>query len=73
MIRNGYKAVRHIDVYVHYASTYSDAENFIRELASAAPRVTSSLLNERTTTIQSMPVPLEQDWVRELRLFGIRG
>ena len=72
MIRNGYKAVRHIDDYVHYASTYSDAENFIRELALQL-REYELVLNERKTTIQSMPVPLEQDWVRELRLFGIRG
>ena len=67
LIREGYRTIRHIDDYQYYATTYSNAEEFIRYLAVHL-REYELVLNERKTEIIPMPIPLEEDWVRELRL-----
>ena len=70
MIKKGCRSVRHIDDYVHYTATHSDAEDFIREL-SVQLREFELVLNERKTKILPMPIPLEEDWVRELHLLAL--
>ena len=70
LLKKGYRAVRHIDDYVHYARTLSDAEEFIRDL-SVQLREYELVLNERKTKIVAMPIPLHEDWIRELQLMGL--
>lgn len=67
LTKKGLRFVRHIDDYVYYAAEYSDAEEFIRELATHLRDYELSL-NEKKTKVIPMPVPLEQDWVRALQL-----
>lgn len=71
MLKKNYLAIRHIDDYKHYARTYSKAEEFIREL-TVQLREYELVLNERKTKILPMPVPLDKDWVRELRLLNVQ-
>ena len=70
LLKKGFHAVRHIDDYVHYAATHSDAEDFIRELAVQL-REYELALNERKTKIVAMPIPLHDDWIRELQLMRL--
>ena len=70
LTKKGLRFVRHIDDYVYYAAEHNDAEAFIRELATHLREYEMSL-NERKTKVVPMPVPLEEDWVRELRLMSL--
>ena len=66
MIKKGYKRfIRYIDDYAFYAKTYGEAEDFIRDLRMILRDYELSL-NGRKTEILSMPLPIEEDWVREL-------
>ena len=71
MIRKEYKrSSRHIDDYTFYARTREEAENFIRDLGMQL-REYELVLNGSKTEILPMPVPIETDWVRELKSFPL--
>ena len=70
LTKKGLRFVRHIDDYVYYAAEYSYAEEFIRELSTHLREYELSL-NEKKTRVVPMPVPLEEDWVRELQLMSL--
>ena len=59
---------RHIDDYQYAARTYEDAEAFVRDLGVQL-REYELTINAKKTQISSMPIPIEQDWVRELNAF----
>lgn len=59
---------RHIDDYEYAASTYEEAETFVRDLGILL-REYELTINEKKTEIVSMPIPIEEDWVRELNAF----
>lgn len=56
------KIKRHVDDYRFYASTYEDAETFIKDLGLAL-RAYEMSLNEKKTKIVPLPSPSEADWV----------
>lgn len=56
------KIKRHVDDYRFYASTYEEAEKFIKDLGLAL-RAYEMSLNEKKTKIVSLPSPSEADWV----------
>lgn len=56
------KIKRHVDDYRFYASTYEDAEKFIKDLGLAL-RAYEMSLNEKKTKIVPLPSPSEADWV----------
>ncbi len=60
--------VRHIDDYRFYATTHTQAEAFLRDLALEL-RKFDLTLNSRKTEIRQMPQPLETEWIRELKSF----
>jgi len=61
--KKGYlKVKRHVDDYRFYASTYEDAEKFIKDLGLAL-RAYEMSLNEKKTKIVPLPSPSEADWV----------
>ena len=69
ILKKGYdRFSRNIDDYTFYAKTHNEAENFIHDLTIQL-REYELTLNERKTAILPMPVPLEEDWVRELSSF----
>ena len=59
---------RHIDDYQYAARTYEEAEGFVRDLGVQL-REYELTINAKKTQISSMPIPIEQDWVRELNAF----
>ena len=66
MIKKGHtRFIRYIDDYTFYAENYGEAEDFIRDLGMKLREYELSL-NGRKTEILAMPLPLEEDWVREL-------
>ena len=62
------RVARHIDDYRFYATTQSEAEQFIRDLGILLREYELSL-NQRKTKIVSMPRPVREDWIRELHSF----
>lgn len=59
----GYRKIkRHVDDYRFYASSYEEAERFIKDL-SLALRAYEMSLNEKKTKIIALPRPSEADWV----------
>ncbi len=69
ILKKGYdRFSRNIDDYTFYARTRAEADNFIRDLVMQL-REYELALNERKTDIRPMPVPVEEDWVRELNSF----
>ena len=59
---------RHIDDYTFYARTHDEAENFIRDLGMQL-RDYELALSGSKTEILPMPLPIEEDWIRELNAF----
>ena len=59
---------RYIDDYTYYARTHEEAEQFVHQL-SLSLRDYELVLNERKTSIATMPRTIESDWVRELQSF----
>ncbi len=75
MIDEGFwKYSRYIDDYTFYAKDYIQAEEFLRKLGMQL-REYELTLNERKTKILPLPLPIEEDWVRELNSFkwSIKG
>ena len=71
MIQKGYERFRrYIDDYTFYAKTHDEAENFIHDLRMQL-REYELLLNENKTEILPMPLPIQADWVRELKSFRL--
>ena len=65
----GHKKIkRYIDDYEFYASSYDEAECFIRNLGMALREFELSI-NERKTKIVSLPALSEDKWKRELKRF----
>lgn len=62
------KVKRHIDDYRFYASTYEEAEKFIKDLGLALRSYEMSL-NEKKTKILSLPRPSDDDWRLTLNRF----
>ncbi|MDH1222386.1 antiviral reverse transcriptase Drt4 [Aeromonas caviae] len=57
-----HKVKRHVDDYRYYASTYDDAEKFIKDLGLAL-RAYELSLNEKKTKILPLPTPSDADWI----------
>lgn len=57
-----YKVKRHLDDYSYYASTYDDAEKFIKDLGLAL-RAYEMSLNEKKTKIVPLPTPSDANWI----------
>lgn len=57
-----HKVKRHVDDYRFYASTYEEAEKFIKDLGLAL-RAYEMSLNEKKTKIVPLPSPSEANWV----------
>ena len=71
MIKKGYKRFhRYIDDYTFYAKTYDEAEKFIYELGMQL-REYELVLSVNKTEILPMPLPINEDWVRELCSFRL--
>ena len=71
MIKKGYKRFhRYIDDYTFYAKTHDEAEKFIHDLGMQL-REYELVLNESKTAILTMPLPIKEDWVRELNSFRL--
>jgi hypothetical protein len=62
------KLKRHVDDYTFYATTYEQAEQFLRDLRMAL-RSYEMFLNEKKTEILPLPRPSSENWVRELNCF----
>ena len=71
MIQKGYKQFcRYIDDYIFYAKTHNEAEKFIHDLGMQL-REYELVLNGSKTEILPMPLPIKEDWVRELNSFRL--
>lgn len=71
MIQKGYKRFhRYIDDYTFYAKTHDEAEKFIHDLGMQL-REYELVLNDSKTEILPMPLPIQTDWVRELKSFRL--
>ncbi len=71
MIQKGYKRFsRYIDDYTFYAKTHDEAEKFIHDLGMQL-REYELALNGNKTEILPMPLPIKEDWVRELNTFRL--
>ena len=69
MNKKGFKQfTRHIDDYEYPAKTYKEAEDFIREIGMQM-REYELVLNERKTEILPLPIPREENWIRELNRY----
>lgn len=67
--KKGYEKVRrYIDDYEYFASSYEDAENFIRDLGLLL-REYELIINDKKTLISSLPQPIDEQWRRELNRF----
>ncbi|MGE0367267.1 MAG: RNA-directed DNA polymerase [Phycisphaerales bacterium] len=62
------RVVRHVDDYKFYASTYEEAEGFIRDLGLCL-RTYEMSLNEKKTQILSLPRPSDANWRLVLNRF----
>lgn len=62
------KVVRHIDDYEFFASTYEEAELFLRNLGFLLRNYEMSI-NEKKTRILSLPRPLTENWIRSLNSY----
>ncbi|WP_298150312.1 antiviral reverse transcriptase Drt4 [Flavobacterium sp.] len=62
----GYEFCRYIDDYTCYCETDDQAQEFIRTLAASLATYKLSL-NLKKTVIDSLPCPVEDSWVLELR------
>ena len=67
LVQMGWKYVRHIDDYACYVRSRDEAEQFVRSLAAELRKFDLSL-NHKKTVIEGLPVPLEKEWKRQLRL-----
>ena len=75
MIDDGFwKYSRYIDDYTFFAKSHIQAEKFLRKLGMKL-REYELTLNERKTKILPLPLPMDEDWVRELNSFkwSIKG
>jgi len=71
MIQKGYgRFHRYIDDYTFYAKTHDEAEKFIHDLGMQL-REYELVLNGSKTEILPMPLPIKEDWVRELNTFRL--
>ncbi|MYB67643.1 MAG: RNA-directed DNA polymerase [Gemmatimonadetes bacterium] len=71
MIQKGYRRFhRYIDDYTFYAKTHDEAEKFIHDLGMQL-REYELVLNGSKTEILPMPLPIKEDWVRELNSFRL--
>ncbi|WP_338453914.1 antiviral reverse transcriptase Drt4 [Aeromonas veronii] len=61
-----HKVKRHVDDYRYYASTYDDAEKFIKDLGLAL-RAYEMSLNEKKTKIVPLPSPSDDSWILVLK------
>lgn len=61
-----HKVKRHVDDYRYYASSYDDAETFIKDLGLAL-RAYELSLNEKKTKIVPLPTPSDADWILVLK------
>ncbi|MDE2727171.1 MAG: RNA-directed DNA polymerase [Gemmatimonadota bacterium] len=71
MIQKGYRRFhRYIDDYTFYAKNHNEAEKFIHDLGMQL-REYELVLNGRKTEILPMPLPINEDWVRELNSYRL--
>ncbi len=71
MTRKGYyRFHRYIDDYTFYAKTHDEAEQFIHDLGMQL-REYELFLNGSKTEILPLPLPISEEWVRELTNFGL--
>ncbi|MGQ2983124.1 RNA-directed DNA polymerase [Flavobacterium sp.] len=66
---NDFNYFRYIDDYRCYCKSKEDAENFIKKLSKELEKF-NLRLNQKKTEIISLPQPLEESWVRELKSFA---
>jgi len=59
------KVKRHVDDYRFYATSFEEAELFIKDLGLAL-RAYEMFLNEKKTKIQPLPCPSAEDWILAL-------
>lgn len=68
--KKGYsKLVRYIDDYSFFATSFEEAEAFIRDLGLSL-RFYEMSLNEKKTQILALPCPSEEEWKRALNAFS---
>ena len=67
LVQMGWKYARYIDDYVCYVRSADEAEQFVRSLAAELRKFDLSL-NHKKTAVEKLPVPLEKEWKRQLRL-----
>ena len=65
VLSRAYNYVRFIDDYTCYCATYEESEKFIRELAEELAKYKLNL-NYKKTYIETLPVPINSDWVNDL-------
>lgn len=69
MIQKGYEGFkRYIDDYTFYAKTRDEAERFIHDLGMLL-REYELVLNDNKTLILRMPIPIKEDWYRQLNTY----
>ena len=61
-----YDYLRYVDDYKCYCKTEQEADNFINDLANALEEYRLQL-NTKKTSISTLPQPLNEHWVRELK------
>lgn len=66
LIAKGYQYVRNIDDYTCYADSYDVARRFLVDLDGQLVKF-GLLRNQKKTSVEPLPVPLNEDWVTELR------
>ena len=67
--KKGYRKVyRHVDDYRFYATSFEEAERFIKDLGLAL-RAFEMSLNEKKTKISPLPSPSDEDWILALNRF----
>jgi len=70
LISKGYKYVRNIDDYTCYTKSIEETENFLLDLSSELKKF-ELRLNEKKTTISSLPKSSVTNWVNRLNNFTI--
>ena len=63
-----YSYVRNIDDYTCYTESREEAEQFILNLSQCLKKFNLSL-NHKKTQILELPLPFEEDWLRQLKTF----
>lgn len=66
LIEKGYCFVRNIDDYLCYTRSFDVARRFLVDLDEQLNKY-GLLRNQKKTSIESLPVPLGEDWVAKLR------